>query len=284
MRARLGFSFSFPVTVVVSIIAFVYFCTVFVFIDRWFGLMTSPGMINALVYTGVAVMCVFNYAAAIMADPGRVPSTYMPDIEDSKIYIHEIKRKGGDLRYCQKCSHFKPPRAHHCRICKRCILRMDHHCVWINNCVGHANYKAFFVFVVYAVIACFYSLVLLLGGLFEFSDSQNDEQRRDSFRIIYVISALLLLPLSVALSVLLGWHIYLVSQNTTTIEYHEGVRALCLAEKGGTVYEHPYDLGAHENMSSVLGPSIFCWICPTARHIGDGLRFRTSYDTASRQS
>ena len=32
--------------------------------------------------------------------------------------------QGGDLRYCQKCSHYKPPRAHHCRVCKRCILRM----------------------------------------------------------------------------------------------------------------------------------------------------------------
>ncbi|KAL4325030.1 hypothetical protein GQ457_11G007370 [Hibiscus cannabinus] len=250
MRARLGFSISFPVAVVVSVIAFVYFCTVFVFIDRWFGLMTSPGMINAFVYTGVAVMCVFNYAVAILADPGRVPSTYMPDIEDSKFNIHEIKRK-------------------------------DHHCVWINNCVGHANYKAFFVFVVYAVIACFYSLVLLVGGLN--SDSQIDVQQRDSFRIIYVISGLLLLPLSVALSVLLGWHIYLVLQNKTTIEYHEGVRALCLAQKGGSVYKHPYDLGAHENLSSVLGPSIFSWICPTTTHIaiGDGLRFQTSISSAS---
>ncbi|KAK8621138.1 hypothetical protein V6N13_067579 [Hibiscus sabdariffa] len=245
-----GFSFSLPVTVVVSAIAFVYFCTVFVFIHRWFGLMTSPGLINALDYTGIAIMCVFNYAVAILADPGRVPSTYMPDIEYSKISIHEIKRKGGDLRYCQKCSHFKPHRAHHCRICKRCILRMDHHCVWINNCVGHANYKAFIVFVVYAVIACFYSLVLLVGSLS--IDSQIDEQQRDSVRIVYVISGLFLLPLSVALSVLLVWHIYLILQNKTTIEYHEGVRALCLAEKGGTVYEHPYDLGAFENLSSVI--------------------------------
>ncbi|KAH1123359.1 hypothetical protein J1N35_006519 [Gossypium stocksii] len=309
--------FSFSVTVVVSAIVFIYFCTVFVFIDRWFGLMTSPGIMNAVAFTGVAFMCVLNYAYAILADPGRVPSSFMPDIEDPEVPIHEIKRKGGDLRFCQKCSCFKPPRAHHCRVCKRCILRMDHHCNWINNCVGHANYKVFFVFVVYAVIACIYSLILLVGSLT--NDSQNDKQHgADTFRVAYVISGLLLVPLSVALSVLLGWHIYLILQNKTTIEYHEGVRAMWLAEKGGTVYKHPYDLGAYENLTTVisinvvhslpysvlinfycyssyfhllpselfkvLGPSIFCWICPFSRHIGNGLRFRTAYDRVSTSS
>ncbi|PPS01893.1 hypothetical protein GOBAR_AA18748 [Gossypium barbadense] len=315
----LGFSFSLPVMVVVSAIAFVYFCTVFVFIDRWFGLMTSPGIMNAVAFTGVAVMCVLNYVFAIFMDPGRVPSNFLPDIEDSKVPIHEIKRKddalavleGGDLRYCQKCSHFKPPRAHHCRVCKICVLRMDHHCTWINNCVGHANYKVFFVFVVYAVIACIYSLVLLVGSLT--NDSQNDKQQSaDSFRILYVISGLLLVPLSMALSGLLGWHIYLILQNKTTIEYHEGVRATWLQERAGNVYKHPYDLGAYDNLTTpimpsppgspgkrspwwrqqvimeedlkkdqskaVLGSNIICWICPTSRHIGNGLRFRTAYD------
>ncbi|KAK8705136.1 hypothetical protein V6N13_048744 [Hibiscus sabdariffa] len=210
--------FSFSVTVVVSAIVFIYYCTVFIFIDRWLGLMTSPGIMNAVAFTSVAFMCVLHYAFSIFADPGRVPSSFMPDIEDPEVPIHEIKRKGGDLRFCQKCSCFKPPRAHHCRVCKRCILRM----------------------------------VLLVGSLT--NDSINDKQQTaDSFRIAYVISGLLLVPLSIALSVLLGWHIYLILQNKTTIEYHEGVRATRLAEKGGNVYKHPYDLGAFENLTTIAG-------------------------------
>uniref|UniRef100_A0A2P2K8J5 S-acyltransferase n=2 Tax=Rhizophora mucronata TaxID=61149 RepID=A0A2P2K8J5_RHIMU len=301
-----GLSFSLPVTAVVLAIGYIYFSTVFVFIERWFGLTSSPGIMNASVFTAVALMCVFNYAVAIFTDPGRVPSTYMPDVEDSHNSVHEIKRKdqrgtvvgqskaiidleikdikdGGDLRYCQKCSHLKPPRAHHCRICKRCVLRMDHHCIWINNCVGHANYKVFFVFVVYAVIACIYALVLLVGSLTV--EPQKDEQQSDrSFRTVYVISVLLLVPVNVALGVLLGWHIYLSLQNKTTIEYHEGVRALWLAKKGGHVYKHPYDIGAYENLTTVLGPNIFCWLCPTLGHVGSGLQFRTAYDTMTTAS
>lgn len=102
--------------------------------------------------------------------------------------------------------------------------------------------------------------------------------------ILQVVSGLLLVPLSIALCVLFGWHIYLILHNKTTIEvircfqlkllfyltrlistfsikqlcwqYHEGVRALWLAEKGGSLYNHPYDLGPYENLQSVRTKTI----------------------------
>ncbi|CAO2827051.1 unnamed protein product [Amaranthus hypochondriacus] len=266
-----------PILMVVSAILYIYFTTIFVFIDRWFSLSTSPGIFNALVFTAVSAISTFNYVLAVFRDPGRVPSSFMVDIEDSDNTVQEVKRKSGDLRYCQKCSHYKPPRAHHCRVCKRCILRMDHHCIWINNCVGHANYKIFFVFVLYALIACIYSAVLLLGSIVS-NIVKDESQSEGSSRTIYVVSCLLIFPLTIALCVLFAWHIYLTLRNKTTIEYYEGVRAMWLAEKGGEVYRHPYDLGAFENLSSVLGPNVFSWICPTTGHIGSGLRFPTTYD------
>lgn len=260
--------------IVVSLtIVYIYFSTVFVFMDKWFGVCSSPGIMNGIVFTAVAVMCIYNYVLAMFTDPGRVPPSFAPDIEDSDHPIHEIKRKGGDLRYCKKCSLYKPPRSHHCRICKRCVLRMDHHCVWMNNCVGHANYKVFFVFVIYALLACIYSLILLVGSL-----TVDTHQTEESYRTVYIISGLLLIPLSMALSVFLGWHVYLTIQNKTTIEYYEGVRAMLLAEQGGNVYSHPYDLGVYENLITVLGPNILCWICPVSSYIGSGLQFRTIYD------
>ena len=32
------------------------------------------------------------------------------------------------LVYCTKCSAYQPHRTHHCKVCQRCIMRMDHHC------------------------------------------------------------------------------------------------------------------------------------------------------------
>ena len=68
-----------------------------------------------------------------------------------KLKIDEIKEELSHLRieyiekimYCHKCGVTKYPRTHHCSTCNYCIRRMDHHCVWIGNCLGLFNIKYF---------------------------------------------------------------------------------------------------------------------------------------------
>jgi hypothetical protein len=40
------------------------------------------------------------------------------------------------------------PREHHCHICGTCIPQYDHHCTWINNCVGKHNLLRFNTFLI----------------------------------------------------------------------------------------------------------------------------------------
>lgn len=290
---------SLPVLFVLGTICFVYYTIVFLVIDPWLSLLTVPGVLNAAAFTLWAAMCLSCYWRAVARDPGRVAAQYLPDVEAEEAAIQEVKRKGGDARYCQKCRHYKPPRAHHCRVCKRCVLRMDHHCVWINNCVGYENYKPFFLFVLYICTALLHAIVLLAGQAWsELTFGAGGLEPRTEPPLVRrhvsllaadsnsavsaslrICCAIVTVPLLIALGVLLAWHLYLLSCNKTTIEYHEGVRAKWLAAKAGEEYKHPYDLGWERNAVQLLGPVGVCWLCPTSGdQSGDGTRFETAYD------
>lgn len=62
---------------------------------------------------------------------------------------------------CALCGAVQPPRARHCLACGRCIRGMDHHCPWVNNCVGEDNQKYFVLFALYAALAGLHVLLLL---------------------------------------------------------------------------------------------------------------------------
>src|SRR5690606_31440277 len=71
-------------------------------------------------------------------------------------YMIEAERP---QRFCQRCSLDKGAAIHHCRTCERCVLRFDHHCPWINNCVGERNHAAFLVLLLYVSLGAGYSVL-----------------------------------------------------------------------------------------------------------------------------
>ena len=48
-------------------------------------------------------------------------------LEDNS--VPETAEKTPISTVCEVCSRVKPPRAHHCSKCGKCILKMDHHCL-----------------------------------------------------------------------------------------------------------------------------------------------------------
>lgn len=60
----------------------------------------------------------------------------------------ELLAKVHPCEMCPDCEVLRTPRSKHCAICNRCVDRFDHHCPWINNCVGIHNHNSFLVFIV----------------------------------------------------------------------------------------------------------------------------------------
>ncbi|CAH8867245.1 unnamed protein product [Trichobilharzia szidati] len=113
-------------------------------------------IINTICFNIVASLLLFSHMCAVLTDPGVMP-LYQYSIE----YLSTLQKPEG-WTTCNKCGIHRPPRAHHCRICRRCVRRMDHHCPWINNCVGECNQKYFIQFLIYVGILCIYALILVL--------------------------------------------------------------------------------------------------------------------------
>jgi len=49
---------------------------------------------------------------------------------------------------CPECKIIKVPRSHHCYLCGNCVSVFDHHCEWLNQCIGGHNNVCFLYFII----------------------------------------------------------------------------------------------------------------------------------------
>uniref|UniRef100_A0A0N5A996 Palmitoyltransferase n=1 Tax=Syphacia muris TaxID=451379 RepID=A0A0N5A996_9BILA len=144
------------------------------------------GVVHTVVFNTVLLFALIAHARAMCSDPGIVPinrtlksgwkrldSRYDDFVNDSNCEDTESEHDnmigsdsyvGEDWSICIRCESYRPPRAHHCRICKCCVRKMDHHCPWVNNCVGEFNQKYFLLFLLYVGISAAYALGLVISA------------------------------------------------------------------------------------------------------------------------
>ncbi|CAF2622536.1 unnamed protein product [Rotaria sp. Silwood2] len=131
------------------------------------------GTLHALITSTFIFLCIFSHARAAYFDPGFVPLP-KKGIDFSDVKINDNNKVNGDgWTVCNRCDTYRPARSHHCRICKRCVRRLDHHCPWINNCVGEFNQKYFILFLFYIGVTSIYVLAFVIWSLIVFSQ-KND--------------------------------------------------------------------------------------------------------------
>ncbi|KAJ1935140.1 Palmitoyltransferase, partial [Kickxella alabastrina] len=242
----------------------------------YLGGATPKSLLVLGAFNFMLLLLYYNYYLAVTVAPGHVPLGWEPPRTGANVY--ELKRDTHKPRYCRQCRAFKPPRAHHCTDCERCVLKMDHHCPWTNNCVGYHNQAHFLRFVYTVDVTCVFALALHGLRLWELVvDSINGTyyvrqptQAEVAFLIINMTLAGLVL---LFVGILSGYHAYLVGSNTTTIESREKSRVEKLVrQRKCQPTPYPYNLGVVPNFRSVFGPNILTWWVPRNMS-GDGLNF-----------
>jgi len=218
--------------------------------------------------TGMVLYCM---ARTVLTYPGTVPDglgwELKPDVEDSegggddkKADLVE-KKHTGERRHCKWCLKYKPDRCHHCRICNVCVLRMDHHCPWVYNCIGFRNHKYFFLLLVYAVI----DLIVVMITMFDTVWWSTRIDVPVSMMIGLMLAQTLSAFLVVLITSFLSFHIWLLTKAMTTVEFCE--KSLKKASYNSSQYSH----GLYNNICAVLGPNPVLWFLPIGLPQGDGL-------------
>ena len=204
-----------------------------------------------------------NIFGDIEAGGSAVPSPAEPHVS-----FHLVSRAaavdGGDavalpssyqVTNCKRCNGLRPPRSHHCSSCEKCILKLDHHCVFVANCVGQRNQKPFILFLSYAALGCGLGAILFVHEIIK--------QWEDGPLPSVVIAGFFSIQLSLSLGSFACLHWF-------------------YAAAGGTAMENPqpykngeYSLGVQRNLTAVFGQPGFSWLFPFDTSEG---HYLTSFD------
>lgn len=220
-----------------------------------------------------------SYILCIAVSPGSIPAkeedpSWEYVAQDGRtaaehtFMTHQETKRSGDRRHCKWCAKYKPDRCHHCRVCRTCILKMDHHCPWIYNCVGFGNHKYFFLLLLYSTIDCHLIAWTMLATVKESIDSNT------AFMTMFLLlfGETLAIFLGLLLTAFFLFHIWLMLKAMTTIEFCEK------STKRAGYDVSIYDRGLYGNIRSVLGDQPLLWLLPLSPPSGKGLYF-TMEDT-----
>ena len=122
---------------------------------------------------------------------------------------------------------------------------MDHHCPWINNCVGFWNRKFFLLLLIYVLLITYINAITLAwdfyqavkwGFNYKYVAAKQDKELFKN--IMVIISYIMNGTVAGLMTAFLRFHIQLASENKTTIEN---------LDKMGKPFKSIYDVGCSEN-------------------------------------
>ncbi|KAL4498353.1 hypothetical protein ABPG72_013159 [Tetrahymena utriculariae] len=194
--------------------------------------------------TIILVILVFIFKFKVsFNDPGIIDrlNNALQDDEEIKIipsksystqlqgmYITDTNGHLQQFKSCETCQIYKNKDMKHCRVCDNCVTQFDHHCIWLNNCIGKRNYTDFIVYLIFLQSLIVYTIYLCIKYIIDETNLiVNSQNITLSIALNKVLSHQ---PLSIILitygtiflifvSALFFFHIYLLFKSLTTAEF-----------------------------------------------------------------
>lgn len=171
----------------------------------------------------------------IEANPGKSNKT--KEKEDTKEEILEV-----ETRYCTICIIEQPIRAKHCRECGKCVALHDHHCPWLGICIGEKNRFYFWWYLFFECILLWSSNLIIILSLTHGTGWEWVLENLARVLVMIVISFFIIM-----VSLLLGYHTYLMLTNQTTWENISWEKISYLKDSPRK-YGSPFSKGVFSNL------------------------------------
>eukprot|EP00930_Biecheleria_cincta_P014300 TRINITY_DN12365_c0_g3_i1.p1 TRINITY_DN12365_c0_g3~~TRINITY_DN12365_c0_g3_i1.p1 ORF type:complete len:450 (-),score=61.55 TRINITY_DN12365_c0_g3_i1:279-1628(-) len=109
----------------------------------------------------IFVLCLASWAGITYHGPGRERgqeemqcSDLPPPLADAIAAVGAVSKRPFTSVgvWCSECGCWKSALAHHCSVCQRCSLWMDHHCFFTGQCIGFRNLRCAIVWLSYLLL------------------------------------------------------------------------------------------------------------------------------------
>ncbi|XP_053129359.1 palmitoyltransferase ZDHHC15 [Hemicordylus capensis] len=281
-----------PVLIITLVVLWSYYAYVFELC-----LVTLTNSIEKVAYLTIFhiifVFFVWTYWKSIFTPPQQPDKKFHMSYADKERYENEERPEGqrqilfemarklpvytrtgnGAIRFCDRCQLIKPDRCHHCSVCAMCVLKMDHHCPWVNNCIGFSNYKFFLLFLAYSLLYCIYIAATVFKYFIKYWTAELNNGR-SKFHVLFLLFVAIMF--FVSLMFLFGYHCWLVGRNRSTLEAFSPPVFQNGPDKNG------FNLGFVKNLQQVFGEEKRLWLLPIESSQGDGHFFLTRTSSEAR--
>ena len=170
-----------------------------------------------IIFTFLTIFVIFFAIITTIIDPAD--DLLKKEIKKKK--FHEINNLHYQLEisrlepFCIICCSNIANNSKHCKKCNKCVNSFDHHCNWLNNCIGKTNYPFFYALLIVLIFDLFF-----IGGVgFYIYICATLEEKKKLIYIFNLIFNFIDLIIGFNLSYLFVIHSYFIYKGISTYEY-----------------------------------------------------------------